>query len=216
MKVIAINGSPRKDWNTAKALNKALEGAASKGAETKMVNLYDLEYKGCISCFYCKRKDKKHGICAMKDDLSPILEEIKGADAIILGSPLYYMSITSGLAAFLERFMFSNMIYSPTIPTVFPKKMRSAFIYTMNITEERMESIGLKNSLKAHEMFIGNILQVPPESLGVYNTYQFSDYEKYESSMFSEKDKARYRDEQFPKDLKKAFLLGVRMTEKIQ
>ena len=51
MKVMAINGSPRKKWNTATLLDKALEGAASQGAETELIHLYDLNYKGCISCF---------------------------------------------------------------------------------------------------------------------------------------------------------------------
>ena len=51
MKAIAINGSPRKDWNTATLLKKSLEGAASVGAETKLIHLYDLSFKGCYSCF---------------------------------------------------------------------------------------------------------------------------------------------------------------------
>lgn len=55
MKVIAINGSPRK--NTATLLAKALEGASSCGAETELIHLYDHNYKGCVSCFACKLKD---------------------------------------------------------------------------------------------------------------------------------------------------------------
>jgi len=57
MKVMAFNGSPRKKWNTATLLEKALEGASSKGAETELIHLYDLNYKGCISCFSCKMKN---------------------------------------------------------------------------------------------------------------------------------------------------------------
>jgi multimeric flavodoxin WrbA len=53
---MAFNGSPRKTWNTATLLEKALEGAASKGAETELVHLYDVTFKGCISCFACKTK----------------------------------------------------------------------------------------------------------------------------------------------------------------
>lgn len=88
MKVLAVNGSPRKKWNTATLLNKALEGAASQGAETELINLYDLNYKGCISCFSCKLKDgKSYGRCAAKDDLTPVLEKIQLVDALILGSP---------------------------------------------------------------------------------------------------------------------------------
>jgi len=66
MIVIGINGSPRKNWNTAKLLAKALEGAASQGADTKLVCLYDLVFKGCTSCFACKLIDGPHnGRCAL-------------------------------------------------------------------------------------------------------------------------------------------------------
>ena len=54
MKIIAINGSPRENKNTGTLLKKALEGAESCGAEIEFINLYDLDYKGCISCFACK------------------------------------------------------------------------------------------------------------------------------------------------------------------
>jgi multimeric flavodoxin WrbA len=70
MKAIGVNGSPRKKWNTATLLKKALEGAASEGAKTTLVHLYDLDYKGCISCFACKmRGGKSYGKCAVKDGL---------------------------------------------------------------------------------------------------------------------------------------------------
>ncbi len=78
MTIIAINGSPRKNWNTATLLTKALEGAASQGAETELVHLYDLDFKGCRSCFACKIIDGPHnGRCAQKDDLRPILKKIE-------------------------------------------------------------------------------------------------------------------------------------------
>ena len=111
MNIFAINGSPRKNWNTAILLNKVLEGAASRNSNTELIHLYDLEYKGCTSCFFCKRKYQKHGACAMKDDLTPVLEKLNTADAIVFGSPIYFMNITSGMAVFLERFLFSNIIY---------------------------------------------------------------------------------------------------------
>jgi len=73
MKIIAINGSPRKNCNTAKLLKKVLEGAKSKGADTELINLYDLNYKGCNSCFLCKIKgSKSYGICAVNDDLKEL------------------------------------------------------------------------------------------------------------------------------------------------
>ncbi|MDR2137612.1 MAG: flavodoxin family protein, partial [Synergistaceae bacterium] len=75
-KVIAVNGSPRKTWNTATLLRHATEGAASKGAETKLVHLYDIDFKGCVSCFACKRKEGKSRGCALNDGLKPLLDEI--------------------------------------------------------------------------------------------------------------------------------------------
>lgn len=212
MKIIAINGSPRKNWNTATLLKKALEGAASQEAETELINLYDLKYSGCISCFACKRKDGKHGRCAVKDDLTPILEKLETVDAIIFGSPIYYMNITAGITALLERFLFSHSIYSLEIPTVYPRKISAGFIYTMNVTEKQIDQFGLKQSLNLRENMIAKTIGKPMKSLYSYNTYQFTDYEKYEASMFSEKEKAKHKAEQFPIDCQKAFDMGIALV----
>jgi multimeric flavodoxin WrbA len=104
MKVLAFNGSPRKKWNTATLLEKALEGAASQGAETELIHLYDLNCKGCVNCFVCKTKgDKSYGICAIKDDLEPIFRKIETSDVIILGSPIYYGTVSGEMKSFMER-----------------------------------------------------------------------------------------------------------------
>ena len=63
MKAIAINGSPRKSWNTDLILQEALKGAADAGAEVEMVHLYDLNFTGCRSCFACKRKGAEPAKC---------------------------------------------------------------------------------------------------------------------------------------------------------
>jgi multimeric flavodoxin WrbA len=113
MKVIAINGSPRKKWNTATMLEKALEGAASEGAETEIIHLYDLNFKGCTSCFACKLKDgKSYGKCAMNDELTHVLAKLKDADAVILGSPIYLGNSTGEMRSFMERFIFPYLVYS--------------------------------------------------------------------------------------------------------
>ncbi|HWQ42110.1 MAG TPA: flavodoxin family protein [Desulfosporosinus sp.] len=212
MKLIAINGSPRKTWNTATLLNKALDGAASQGAETELINLYELNFKGCISCFACKRKHGVHGKCALKDDLTGVLEKLETVDALIFGSPIYYMNITAGMTAFLERFLFSHSIYSAEIPTVFPRKIQSGFIYTMNATEKVLEEFGVKQNLTLREAMIAKTLGKPLTSLYSSNTYQFSDYDQYESSMFSEEAKAKHRAEQFPIDCQKAFDMGLALA----
>ena len=81
MKIYAINGGPRKKHNTAQLLQAALDGAAAapcgEAVETEMIHLYDLAYNGCVSCFSCKRKGgKSYGHCAVKDDLTPVLEKL--------------------------------------------------------------------------------------------------------------------------------------------
>jgi len=171
-----------------------------------------LNYHGCISCFACKRKNGGHGNCAMKDDLTPILEKLETADAIIFGSPIYYMNITAGMTALLERFLFSHSTYSAEIPTVFPKKIQSSFIYTMGATEKQIDEFGCKAGLKPYQNVIERTLGRPLELLYCYSTYQFSDYEKYETSIFSEEAKAKQRIDQFPIDCQKAFNIGVKLV----
>lgn len=213
MKVIAINGSPRKNKNTATLLNKALEGAASQGAETEIIHLYDQNYKGCVSCFACKMKNgKSYGKCGFKDNLTPIIEKAVSADAIILGSPIYFESVTGAMRSFLERFMFPYSIYAPGYPSLFGRKMQTGFIYTMNITNEQMKDLGYEQSLKPLEMSIKRIFG-SFESLTVNDTYQFDDYSKYVVTVFDEKKKAKVRKEQFPKDCQAAFDMGVRFAK---
>ena len=216
MNLIAINGSPRKNGNTAALLKQAMDGAKSQGAETRQIDLYSLNYKGCISCFYCKRKDKPHGICAVRDELTPILAELKETDILLLGSPIYYDNITSGMVAFLERFLFSNYIYSEEIPTVFPKVLPTGFLYDMNITEEQAQKVHLYSNLEKYQRSITEVLGCRPELQYVYNTWQFSDYSKYESSIFSEAEKRRQREEQFPLDCQAAYGLGAKLVIQAQ
>ncbi len=206
--LIAINGSPRRNGNTAQLLQQAIKGAQDAGASVEMVNLYALNFKGCTSCFACKLKSRPHGSCAMKDDLSPVLEKVKAADAIIFGTPIYFMNLSAGMIAFIERLFFSNYIYSDEIPTVFPKKLPSAFIYTMNMTEKHFEQFGMKERLGMYELFTKRILGVTPKILRAYDTVQFKDYSRYESSIFDAEEKFAYREKHFPEDCKAAYEIG--------
>jgi multimeric flavodoxin WrbA len=115
MKVLAINGSPRTKCNTATLLNNALEGAASQGAETELVHLYDLDFKGCISCFACKLKNgESYGRCAVEDELTPVLKNAGETDALILGSPIYYGGVTGEMRSFMERLLFPYLCMTRT------------------------------------------------------------------------------------------------------
>ena len=142
MTVIAINGSPRKDWNTATLLARTLEGAAAAGAQTELVHLYDLDFKGCRSCFACKIVGgSSEGKCAARDDLSPFLASIaEEAEAIILGTPIYFGSMSGEMRSFMERLLFAPYADSNPARSLFPRKIRAAIIYTMNASEEMSDA----------------------------------------------------------------------------
>jgi len=211
-KVIAINGSPRKKWNTATLLNKALEGAASQGAETEIIHLYDLKYKGCISCFACKLKDgKSYGKCACKDDLTQILEKIEQSDALILGSPIYLGAATGEMRSFIERLIFPYLVYDENYSTLFNKKIPTGFIYTMNVNNQQMKDSRYNYHLQTTEWALKRVFGAS-ESLFVTDTYQFDDYSKYVATKFNAEEKAKRREEEFPKDCNKSFAMGARFA----
>ena len=102
MKVIGINGSPRKNGNTAKLIKKAFEPLEAEGIETELIQIGGTLIRGCLSCYQCvKLKDKR---CATKNDLfNEVFEKILAADALILGSPVYFADITPELKALIDR-----------------------------------------------------------------------------------------------------------------
>ncbi|MCT8975651.1 flavodoxin family protein [Clostridium sp. CX1] len=213
MKVIGINGSPRKQWNTATLLNKALEGSASQGAETELIHLYDLNFKGCTSCFACRIKDgKSYGKCAMRDDLTAVLEKIQEADALILGSPMYLGAVTGETRSFIERLMFPLVEYTKS-PKLTPKKMPTAFIYTMGAPEKILKDIGYDKQFDANKMMLKRFFGEESEYMYSADAYQFDDYSKVVSDMFELDEKIRIRKEVFPKDCDKAFHIGVRLVK---
>lgn len=213
MKILAFNGSPRKNGNTAILLNHALNGAASRGAETELVHLYDLDYKGCRSCFACKLKGgKSYGKCAWNDGLAQYLQEVEEtADALLFGAPIYFGLPGGEMRSFLERLFFPKFVYDEQYSSLFKRKVPNGFIYTMNVTEEVMKSKGYDQSPRATEFALTKMFG-SSETLFVNDTYQFDDYSKYEVTVFNAEDKGRRRREVFPGDCKKAFELGVRLT----
>ncbi|MDD1726170.1 MAG: flavodoxin family protein [Euryarchaeota archaeon] len=213
MKVLAINGSPRTKCNTATLLSSALEGAASQGAETELVHLYELNFKGCISCFSCKLKNgESYGRCAVNDELTPILKKAEEADAIILGSPIYLGTVTGEMKSFIERLIYPYLVYDMNHSTLFKKTIKTGLIHTLGATEDQMKLLGIDRHLNMVEMFMKRTFG-EAESLFVTDTYQFDDYSKYESSRFDVEEKAKRRREEFPKDCQRAVDMGVRFAQ---
>ena len=207
-KIIIIDGGPRKNMNTAKLLQSFAEGAKSVGSETevKTIRLYDLDYKGCMSCMACKLKGKAQNICRFKDALTPLLEEISQADGLVLGSPIYFGEVTGQMRAFLERLSFPWLSYNDYSLTV-PKRMPVMLIETMNGTPERNNS----NHFGTMEWCITTALG-EPQRIIAYNTTQVANYGNYELGGFSEEAKHAWRDAHWEEDLQKAFEAGRQMA----
>lgn len=104
MKVLMINGSPHPDGCTARALKEVADTLATHNVETRIVNVGQKDVRGCIGCYYCK----EHGRCVFNDivnETAPLFEE---ADALIVGTPVYYAHANGGLLAYLDRLFFST------------------------------------------------------------------------------------------------------------
>ena len=212
MYIIAVSGSPRKGRNTEQMLTSALDGAASQGAQIELIRLYDLNFKGCKSCLACKRVGAQRK-CFIKDDLSPVLEKLSNADAVIFGSPIYFMELTGVLHACLERFYFPFVTYSMERETFFERKLPVGFIYTMNVTKDWLEKIPIANRfVEVTEELFG----VEPEIVCAYDTWQYSDYEKFEHGIFSVEQKKLHREEIFPNELANAKQLGITLAQKVK
>ncbi|WP_406656363.1 flavodoxin family protein [Methanolobus sp. ZRKC2] len=102
MKVVAFNGSPRKDGNTSMLVNYVFEELAKEGIETELVNITGEKLRGCTACMKCfERKDKK---CIFDDDsVNKWIAKMEEADGIILASPTYFTDVTAEMKALLDR-----------------------------------------------------------------------------------------------------------------
>ena len=152
MKIVSIMGSPRLRGKCNRLTKKALEGAASAGAEVKNFELIKYKIKYCMGCGKCYHKDPELtiGICPLKDDVRAILEEYLQADGYIFSSPSYDMFCTALIKTFLER-KISLMYRAPDAygkipgarPGVTQNFMKKAsFIVTANCDDSLEEVMG--------------------------------------------------------------------------
>lgn len=102
MKVVGINGSPRKDGNTHDLINMVFKILQAEGIETEFVQLGGKNIKGCTACYKCfENKDKR---CAVKNDIfNEVMEKMIEADGIVLGSPTYFTNVSAELKALIDR-----------------------------------------------------------------------------------------------------------------
>ena len=199
MKALIVNASPRKHGNTATLLDKVRDGLEASGCETKTVSLATLKFRGCISCLACKVKGNKcDGLCALRDELRPVLEETLASDILVLGSPVYFHYPVAAARAFTERLLFAPLDYTnPSVPRL-KKKIHCASIYTMHMPSDKLfaeysykQTLGM--AAKSFE-FIGSI-----EALYFRGLTIFEPHERYEiapefAQMFDDMKSKNYAD----------------------
>ena len=194
--IVAVNASPRKGWNTDTRVTEAAQGAESKGATVQKFDLYRLEkYTGCISCFGCK-KQKYAGRCICRDGLTPVLDAIREADGLIVGSPNYLSEMSASFRALYERLIFQNLTYNVERPCCNERLIPVLLIMTSNAPDTMYANLveGYQQTLSR---FVG-----PTQTFVCGDTLQLKDYGKtdWEWSMFDPQAKQNRRETVFPEE----------------
>ena len=209
MQVLAINGSARKNGNSATMLKHAIKGAEEAGGQTQLINLYDLNYKGCTGCVSCKLLGgKSFGRCSQKDALTPVLEKAIDSDVLLLTSPIYFNDVTGELRCFLERLWFPAITYTKERKLLYPKRIRVGMIFTTN-APEGFYSEYYSGLVRTSSWIIGDT-----EYVTAAETWQFDDYSKYAADMFDVNARKRRHEEVFPEDCRRAYEMGRRLATK--
>ena len=104
MKVLLINGSPRKDGNTAIALNEMIKVFENQGIETELLHIGGKDIRGCIACGKCRQL----GHCVFDDIVVQASQKLAEADGLVVGSPVYYASANGTVVSFMDRLFYSN------------------------------------------------------------------------------------------------------------
>ena len=203
-KIVAVNAGPRKGWNTDTLITEAAKGAEDKGAEIIRFDLFRLEkYTGCISCFGCKR-EKNKGHCVCKDGLTPVLDAIRSADGLIIGSPNYLSELTASFRALYERLIFQNLTYNTTNPCCNQNVIPVLFIMTSNAPDTMYTGL-VQNYQQTLNCFVG-----PTKTLISGDTLQIKDYNRtdWKWSMFDAGSKQKRHETVFPEEIRKAYEMG--------
>lgn len=206
-RVVVVNAGPRKGWNTDQMLMAAADGAREAGAEIISFDLFKIsQYTGCVSCFGCKMK-KSYGKCICHDGLYEVLEAIRNADALIIGSPNYLGNMTASFRALYERLVFQVLTYNKETPNCNTHMIPVLMITTSNCGEEMYEAIGYDKMLANYQQTLTNFVG-PTEVLICGNTLQVDDYSKFNWTIFDPEAKKQHHDETFNEYLAKAFEKG--------
>lgn len=211
-KIIAINAGPRIGYNTDLLIKEAVKGAESAGAEVEYISLFKLEkYTGCISCFACKLPNT-YGKCMCKDGLFEVLEKIRNADGLIIGSPNYLGNLTASFRALYERLVFQSLTYNVEVPNCNQHMIPVLLITTSNCSEEAYEAIGYKALMDSYKNTLDRFVG-PTEVFICGNTLQVKDYSRFSWTMFDPEEKKKHHDETFGLYLERAQEAGRKLVD---
>ena len=208
-KIIAVNAGPRKGWNTDILISEAVKGAEEAGAEVERFDLFRLEkFTGCISCFGCKREAWK-GHCICRDGLTPVLDAIRGADGLIIGSPNYLSQLTSSFRALYERLIFQNLTYNTETPCCNQNVIPVLLIMTSNAPDTFYTDM-MEGYRQTFSSFVG-----PTEVLVSGETLQLPDYSKtdWPWTLFDPEARKERRETVFPEECRKAREMGAALVK---
>jgi multimeric flavodoxin WrbA len=142
MKVIGVEGSPRKNGNTEKLVKTILESASGNGAETKFYKLTEMNISHCLGCFNCRET----GTCVTNDDIQLLHKEIQSSDVIIFGSPVYMWQVSGQTKLFMDRLI-------PFIKPDFTTRLKGKKSIFMVFTQGNPD----KNSFKLYFEYLENL-----------------------------------------------------------
>lgn len=208
-KIVVVNAGPRKGWNTDILITEAAKGAETAGAEILRFDLFRLEkYTGCISCFGCK-KEKNRAHCICQDGLTPVLDAIREADGLIIGSPNYLLELTASFRALYERLVFQSLTYNKETPCCNQHLIPVLLIMTSNAPDTAYADL-LKKYQNTLSAFVG-----PAEVLVSGDTLQLKDYGKtdWPWSMFDPETKKQRHETVFQDEMKKAYKMGASLVQ---
>ena len=208
-KIVAVNASPRKGWNTDTLVTEAAKGAEAAGAEIIKFDLYRLgKFTGCISCFGCK-KEKFKGHCICRDGLTPVLDAIREADGLILGSPNYLSEMNAAFRALYERLVFQNLTYNKENYCCNQNMIPVLLIMTSNAPDTYYTGL-MENYKQTLTRLVG-----PTEVLVSGDTLQLKDYSKLDWpwTIFYFFSKKLRHETVFPEECKKAFAMGAALVK---
>ena len=209
MTIVAVISTPEKNGNTEDVVNKIAESAKANGQDVKTFHLNPMtNRKGCQACFACKAK----GRCVQNDDLTPVLDAIREADGVIIGTPNYLGGVSAGLYALIERLVFQNLTYqtdprwyhAPATPTL--------FIMTSNAPDGAYQKGGFYADMLQSKLLVLTNAIGPTRPFVCGSTLQVTDYSHYNWTMFDGEQRHRRHEKVFPLQREQVAEMGAELV----